>query len=188
MPKYKLKGAFWFPRVFPDDISNASPPAWHKDLSAIVVTMAAVEHMTRGVAIERAIYDCGDSFLFMLRQKVDRSTKLYVGDREVQRTCRYYIARDGAPLRKIMPPKGPAGEFKRKNGISDSEYYSILQTLPPGTHDERIHTKNKSRYELRETGLQAGFLVAECNKATDFSWNRLNYDWYIREAKKLVVT
>lgn len=185
--KLKMKGRLWYPIKFPDDISNASPPAWHKDLSALIVTKAAVDHMTTGASIERVIYDCADPFLFMLRQKVDRSTKLYIGDREVQRTLRYFIARDGAPLRKIMPPKGPAGHFKRKNGISDSEYYSVLQTLPPGTHDPRIHTANKSRYELRETGLQSGFLVAECNKASDFSWNQVNYDWYIREAEKLVV-
>jgi hypothetical protein len=45
---------------------------------------------------------------------------------------RYYMARDGAPLRKVMPPKGPAGHYKRKNSIEDHEYYSVLQTLPRG--------------------------------------------------------
>lgn len=185
--KLKLKGRFWYPVKFPDDISNASPPAWHKDLSALIATKAAVEHMTTGADIARVVHECDDPFLFMLRQKVDRSCKLFIGERETQRILRYYMARDGAPLRKVMPPKGPAGHYKRKNSISDHEYYSVLQTLPPDTHDGRIHTANKSRYEQREQGLQAGFLVADCCRASDFDWNRVNYDWYVREAEKLVV-
>lgn len=183
----KQKGALWFPVRFPEDISESQPPAWHKDLSNIVSTMAAVEHMTKGVDIERFIYGCSDPFLFMLRQKVDRSMKLFIGDVETQRMLRYYIATDGAPLRKVMPPKGPAGQFKRKNGISNHEYHSILQTLSPGTHDPRIHTANKSRYEQREQGLQSGYLVADCCRASDFDFGRVNYDWYVREAEKLVI-
>jgi hypothetical protein len=187
MPKYKLKGAYWYPKQFPDDITNASPPAWHKDFSALIATKAAVEHMTTGAEIGRVVHECDDPFLFMLREKVRRSDKLFIGEQETQRILRYYIARDGAPLRKVMPPKGPAGHYKRKNGITDHEYYSILQTLPPDTHDPRIHTANKSRYETREQGLQAGFLVADCCRASEFDWNRVNYEWYVREAEKLVV-
>jgi hypothetical protein len=41
---------------------------------------------------------------------------LFIGEVETQRILRYYIATDGAPLRKVMPPKGPAGAYKRKNG------------------------------------------------------------------------
>lgn len=185
--KLKLKGRFWYPVKFPDDISNASPPAWHKDLSALIATKAAVEHMTTGADIARVIHECDDPFLFMLRQKVDRSYKLFIGERETQRILRYYMARDGAPLRKVMPPEGPAGHYKRKQKISDHEYYSVLQTLPPNTHDPRIHTANKSRYEQREQGLQAGFLVADCCRASDFDWNRVDYSWYIESARKLVV-
>jgi hypothetical protein len=143
--------------------------------------------MTTGADIARVVHDCDDPFLFMLRQKVDRSCNLFIGDTGVQRTLRYYIARDGAPLRKVMPPKGPAGHYKRKNSITDHEYYSILQTLPEGTHDPRIHTANKSRYEIREQGLQAGFLVADCCRASDFSWDRVHYNWYIEQAEKLVI-
>jgi hypothetical protein len=67
--KLKEKGRLWFPRKFPDDITNASPSAWHKDFSAIIATKAAVEFMTNGVPIERTIYDCDDPFLFCLRAK-----------------------------------------------------------------------------------------------------------------------
>jgi hypothetical protein len=185
----KQKGAYWYPRNFPDDISNAQPPAWHKDFSAQICVMAAVEHMTKGTDIAGFIHDHGDPFDFMCRAKVDRSASLWIGDKEVQRIQRYYIARDGRALKKIARPKGTPGQYKRKQKLSDYEYHSILQTLAPDTWDERIHMKNKAKYpEKTETAIQSGWLVADCNRASDFDWNRLNYDYYIREAEKLVVT
>jgi hypothetical protein len=32
--------------------------------------------------------------------------------------------------------------------------------------------------------LQAGFLVADCCRASDFDWNRVNYDWYVPRGGK----
>lgn len=186
--KLKQKGAYFYPVKFPEDISNASPPAWHKDFSAIVSTMAAVEHMTKGTDIERFIYDHDNPFHFMCRAKVDRSSQLWIGDKQVQRITRYYVARQGGAMKKISPPAGPLGEFKRKNGISDHEYHSVRQTLAPGEWSERIHTKNRSRYEQREMGIESGYVVADCSRASDFDFNNVNYDYYIDQAKRLVVT
>jgi hypothetical protein len=185
--KVKMKGRLWYPETL-NDITNASPPAWHKDLSAIIATKAAVLHMLEGVEIERTIYDCADPFLFCLRAKADRGSKLYIGETPTQKICRYFISNSGAPLRKIMPPKGPAGHYKRKNGIEDRDYYSVLETLPPDTHDPRIHTANKSRYEQRETSLQSGYLVTDCCDIRRFNWNDLNYNWYVEQARKLVIS
>lgn len=187
MPRYKLKGAYWFPRKFPDDISNSSPPAWHKDFSAQVVIKAAVEHMVTGQDIERFVYSHQDPFDFMCRAKVNRASNLMIGDQEVQRICRYYIATNGGPMRKISPPTGEPGTYKRKSGISDSEYYRIAQTVALGVHDERIHTKNKSKHETREMSIESGYKVAECNVASRFDFQNVNYDWYIEQARKLVI-
>lgn len=184
--KIKRKGAYWYPVNFPDDVTDEG--AWHKDLSGIVSVMAANEHMINGVDIERFIYDCDDPFLFMMRAKVDRSAKLFIGEKEVQRILRYYVAREGGPLRKVARPKGTPGTFKRKQKISDHEYYSILQSLPPNTWDERIHMKNKARYpETTETNLQSGFVVADCSDASWFDWNNIDFGYYVREAEKLVI-
>lgn len=204
----KLKGAFWFPRSFPDDISNAQPPGWHKDYSAQIVIMAAVEHMTRGIDIDLYVYQHTDPFDFMLRAKVDRASKLMIGDREVQRITRYFMALNGEPMRKVSPPKGEPGTYKRKNGISDRDYYSVLKTLSPDTWDARIHTANKSKYETREMAIEsrgpefvkqqkkagsaiapsmAGNLVRECNRASDFDFENLNRAWYVEQAQKLVI-
>lgn len=184
--KLKTKGAFWFPRNFPDDISNSQPPAWHKDFSNIVSTMAAVEYMVNGVDIERFIYSCADPYLFMCRAKVDRSSQLWIGDQEVQRITRYYIAHNGGDMKKVSPPvKGAkVGDFKRKNGISDYEW--SLQT--PGIWDQRFHTKNRSKYEIRETSIESGFKVADCSVAADFDFSNVNYSWYVEKAKKLVIS
>ena len=183
--KLKQKGAYWFPRKFPDDISNSSPPAWHKDFSACVVTMAAVEHMVTGCDIGEFIYSHRNSFDFMCRAKVDRSSTLWIGDQQVQRITRYYIANDGGTMKKVSPPAKGArvGDFKRKNGITDWEWSQQI----PGVWDERYHTKNKSKYEVREMSIESGYRVADCNLAAQFDFRNVNYDWYIDHAKKLVV-
>lgn len=182
--KLKQKGAYWFPRKFPDDISNSSPPAWHKDYSAQVVIKAAVEHMVSGVDIERFVYGHQDAFDFMCRAKVDRSSKLMIGDQEVQRICRYYIAHNGGPMRKVSPPvKGAeVGQYKRRSGISDYEW-----SQAGAEWDPRYHSKNKSKYEIRETAIEAGHLVAECNVASKFDFQNVNFEWYVEAAKKLVI-
>lgn len=182
--KLKLKGAYWYPAKFPDDISNAQPPAWHKDLSALVVIRAAVEHITEGTDIERFIYSHHDPFDFMCRAKVDRSSKLYIDETEVQRITRYYVALNGDNMRKVSPPAGPVGEFKRKNGISDYEW---SQRPQDGSWSEAHHTKNRSRYVQRETAIEAGYKVAECNLASRFDFGNVNYQWYIDAARKLVI-
>lgn len=94
---------------------------------------------------------------------------------------------------KTAPPaKGAVlGTWKRANGVSDSEWRAVNAELAargtPDAWDARIHTKNKSRNEMRETNIEAGWLVKECNDATRFNWSDLNYEYYIQEAKKLLI-
>jgi hypothetical protein len=185
----KQKGAYWYPRNFPDDISNAQPPAWHKDFSAQVSIMAAVEHMTRGVDIAKYVYGHADPFDFMLRAKVDRSSRLMIGDQEVQRITRYFVSTNGAGMRKVSPPvKGAqVGDWKRRNGITDATWESVQQEIPPGSWDARIHTANKSKYVIRETSIESGYKVTACNRASDFDFGCLDYQYYIDRARKLVI-
>jgi hypothetical protein len=180
----KMKGAYWFPKNFPDDISYCSPPAWHKDYSAQIVIMAAVAHMVEGVDIERYIDAHRDPFDFMCRAKVDRSSHLMIGDQEQQRICRYYLALNGGPMKKISPPTGEPGTFKRRSGITDLEW---SRRPASGEWSEAHHTKNKSKYETREMAIEAGHMVAECNLASKFDFANLNYQFYIDAAKKLVI-
>jgi hypothetical protein len=182
--KLKKKGAYWFPDKFPDDLSGW----WHKDYSAQVVIKAAVAHMTTGVDIERFVTGHGDPFDFMLRAKCDRASRLMIGEREVQRITRYYMAHNGEPMRKVSPPVAGAvvGTWKKARGVSDAEYAAVM-AANGSTWNPAVHTKNKSKYEIREMAIESGHKVAECNRAADFDFERLNYDWYIAAARKLVI-
>lgn len=188
--KLKIKGCYWYPDPldYAGSISNSSPPAWHKDLSAMVVQRAAVAAMVHGIDPADFIRAHTDSFDFMLRAKVNRTDVLLLGDEPQQRVTRYYVARHGAPLVKVSPPAagGVIGQWKRANGVTKAQYEAeMLRT--GGAWSEAVCTKNKSKYDERRTSIQSGYQIAVCNDADDFSFGNLNYDFYIAEARKLVI-
>lgn len=184
----KLKGAYWSPDPlnYHKSISEAQPPAWHKNLSNCISIRAAVAAMVQGCDIESFIKMSTNPFDFMCAVKVQRSDKLYCGRTEVQRNTRYYISNDGDPLIKIAPPKGIEGAYKKANGISDTEYSRVM-TETGGAWDVRVCTKNQSKHEPRLTQIEAGYKVTVCNDIRQFSFNNVNYEWYISEAKKLLI-
>jgi len=184
-----MKGAYWHPDPmrYHDSINEQQPSAWHKDHSCYVVQRAAVAAMTDGYDPEHFMRCHTDPYDFMLRAKVSRGDKLLHGDQEQQKITRYYVSADGKPLLKVSPPVGEIGAYKRRNKLTDGEYHAIASTLPAGQWDERIHTSNKSRYEMRSTAINAGYLASICNNARDFRFANLNYDWYVQEARKLII-
>lgn len=189
-PAYKQKGRLWHPASGDDyakSISECQPPAWHKDLGNVVSIKAAIAAMLHGIDPEWFIRCQTDPYDFMCRAKVDRQSRLMLGDHQVQSTTRYYVALNGASLVKISPPKGTIGEFKRANKLTDAFYNSIMSQIGPGVWDERIHTKNKSRYEEVHSSIEAGWSVAECNDARSFRFDNVNYAYYVAEAKKLII-
>ncbi|NUM72718.1 hypothetical protein HUU40_00010 [candidate division KSB1 bacterium] len=192
----KLKGAYWHPepgdRYF-DSISEAQPPAWHKDLGNLVSIKAAIAAMTQGIDPELFIRFHTDPYDFMKRIKVGRSDVLRLGQVVLQRNTRYYVARQGDRMIKISPPpKGATvGHYKRANGVTDTTFGLVMRELTaqgtPLAWDERIHTKNKSTYEMRETQIEAGYKVAECNDAKKFDFANVDYAYYVAEARKLII-
>lgn len=190
-PAYKLKGAYWHPDPldYAKSISQSSPPCWYKDFNPVIVQRAANAAMIHGIDPATYIRAHSDPFDFMLRIKVDRASKLLLGGAPIQSTTRYYVARQGAQMIKISPPPPGAtvGDFKRASKIPDALYNEVIASIAPGTWDERIHTKNKSRYDDRSTSIQAGWQVAECNDARNFRFDNVNYDFYIAEARKLII-
>lgn len=160
---------------------------WHQDQSALVVPYAAEQAIVNGIDVRATVYCHGDMFDFMLRAKAPRGSILRIGDEQCQRISRYYVAKDGAPLTKVMPPpkKFTVGNFKKANGTSDADYFK-WHHQNGNVWNEDIHTKNKSRYEERTIGLQKGYMVAECNHIRDFNWDNLNREYYVSEAMKLV--
>lgn len=193
--KLKQKGAYWHPDPlnYSQSISEAQPPAWHKDLGNCISIRAAVAAMVHNVPPETYIRAHTDPFDFMLRIKVGRSDSLTLNGAPVQKTSRYYVARNGGQMVKTSPPPKGAeiGAYRRANKIPDAVWNSVNAELAraqnPHGWDERIHTKNKSKYEMRNTAIEAGYQVAICNDVNDFRFDNIDYDFYVNEAKKLII-
>jgi hypothetical protein len=179
----KRKGAYWFPESWKD-----YDGVWNKDFSALVVQKAADLVLRLNVKPEDAVYCSSNKFDFMLRHKVTAGATVKIGEKVQQKTIRYYVSTKGEKMVRISKPKGKIGEFKRKNGLKDSEFYKIAREVPEGVWDERIHTKNKSTYEIEEKSIEAGWLVKECNKAVDFDWKDVDWRYYAQEVAKLDIT
>jgi len=164
---------------------------YHKNPSALIVPKAIEAHLVHGKNIRHFITNHKDPFDFMIRGKVPRDSKLILRvngyDLPQQRITRYFISNEGGELIKISPPKGKLGEYKRANKLTDDYFNRIMSEIGPGVWDERIHTKNKSTYTIRETALDAGWKSAVCNNADHFNWDNLNYEYYIAETEKLII-
>ena len=194
----KRIGAYAYTKV--TDQPATRELTWSKNWSSPVVAKAAEAALVRGENIGWFIEKYADINDFMLVVKVPRSNRLEWGGEQVQNTSRYYISKDGKPLEKVMPPAGPEGAYKRAPRVPDSLYRQVLEEVG-GAHDERIHTKNKSTYEERRTGINTGWKVTVCNRLPEHVlhpedeadymdqqsyFSGLNRDWYVAEAEKLV--
>ena len=144
--KVKRKGAYQYEGL-----------AWHQNHSALVIPMAAEAFMLSNKPIGDFIkehLDKGNIFDFMLRTKVDRSSRLITVDgngneKEEQRICRYYVSNEGGKLVKIMKP------------------------LEGSIEDRRFD-------------IESNWLVKTCNNMKDFDGD-INFDYYVQEARKLVI-
>ncbi len=182
----KRKGAYWYP-IKDEDYQGSSGSNWNKDFSMMVVQKCTEACLINGFKPEELIRLYTDPFDFMLRYKTPGGAKLYIGDKEMLKTVRYYVSTTGQPMKKIAQPKGEIGAFKRKNSLKDEEFKRILAEIPKGTWDERIHTKNKSKYAAVTTSVESGKLVRECNRAGDFNWQDVDFHYYVEEVKKLII-
>lgn len=158
---------------------------WHQNHSQLVVPKAAEAALVHGVDVREFIENHEDVMDFMLRTKVPRGSQLEWGGEKQANIVRYYVSTDGDILEKVMPPKGPEGAYKRANGLTDSYFNEILAEVGD-EWDERIHTKNKSKYETRRTTYHNGYTVMLCNNMNENSVVDINYDYYVAEAMKLV--
>jgi len=185
----KRIGAFAYETVEDNPATRELP--WYKDWSARVIQMAAEAKLVRGEPIGQFLHNHATKNIydFLLRTKVPRSAQLWHGDKQVSNIVRYYVSHGGKALRKVMPAKGPPRAFKRKNKITDQYYKQVLAEVGDAW-DERIHTKNKSVYEIRQIGIHTGYDVTMVDRLDQMNWESvidfdLNFDWYTQEAEKL---
>jgi len=180
--KVKRKGAYWFPTN-----DKEYEGWWNKDFSNMASQIAVEKVMMENWPVEAAVRLVTNPFDFMLRYKVTRGAKLYIGDQEQLKTVRYYVSTAGQPMKKISKPKGEIGQYKRKNKITDAFFNKVMAEIGPNVWDERIHNKKKSKYEPTTTSVQAGWLVKQCNNASDFDWSDVDWRYYEQETKKLII-
>jgi hypothetical protein len=96
--KTKRKGAYEYENL-----------GWHQNQSALVVPMAAEHELLGKGCAEDFIRNHQNKYDFLLRTKVNRSSrlvlKLNTGEEIPQQNiCRYYVSTEGGNLIKIMPP------------------------------------------------------------------------------------
>lgn len=176
-----------------------------KDPSALIIPKAAEAALVRGEDIRTFIMNHKDDYDFILRAKVPRSSNLMMrwpefdnAEIKLPNIIRYYITNGGGSLMKISPPTGKAGTWKRKSGISDTFYSQVIGELDAYSlsgvdedtdgipHDERIHTKNKSKHAIREMGISVGYKTTECNDIKNFDRSTINYEYYITKTEEIV--
>jgi hypothetical protein len=180
----KRKGRYWYP-ITEDDMHGGSGSNWNKDFSNMSAQKGIEQCLLTGIAPEDIVYLITDPFDFMLRYKTPSGSKVFIGEYEMSKTVRYYVSTEGQPMKKITPAKGVG--FKRKAKLTDAYYDSILATIQDGAWDSRIHTKNKSVYEETTTSIESGRLVRCCNHADDFNWRDVDFDFYAKEIRKLLI-
>ena len=183
---------------------------WHQNFSSLVVPKAAEAALVHGKDITDFILNHENNFDFMLRSKVSGKDKLvfkneFDDERRLQKITRYYISNSATAgaLTKIAPPANNqnVGAWKRATKLTDIFYHAVIAELRAMNHDnrlpheldvnglpwnERINTKNRSKYETRRTGLNVGYIVTPCNNMKDFNREEINFNYYIEETKKLI--
>lgn len=187
-----------------------NPTGWHQDVGGLVIPKAAEAFLVRGVPIRDFIHQHDDVFDFALRGKATGGAYIEIDGVKQQRITRYLITHSGGPVMKVSPPAAgyKIGQWKRANSLSDSFYRSVVKELDDKVQkqaeagliheieplldsvglpwDERINTKNKSKYEIRRTGINVGWNATECNDLSNTMYFDINHDFYIQEAEKLV--
>lgn len=185
----KRIGAYGY--VTPMEDIATKERTWSSDHSMLAIRKAVCEHLQKGTDIRATLAANTDPFDFMLMKKAGSSSELLLRNEHgqetpTQSTTRYFVTREGHELIKKSPPKEgyKLGDFCKKNGVSEDAYHASNIT---GVWNPAIHTKNGSTYNTRFENLQAGFKITECNDANDFDWSRLDMEFYVNEAQKLVV-
>ena len=125
MVKIKRKGAYEY---------NIG---WHQNHSALVVPKVVEQVLVYGADPMTLLMNWPDKMDFMLRVKVPRSSRL-IGVKdgqeiELQNTTRYYAAKGGVQLVKIMPPLAKKPGVWRRIGVESGWTVCVCNDLRDAT-------------------------------------------------------
>lgn len=99
--KIKAKGAYNWMELY---TGSKGRVVWYKNHSNVISQKAACAFLLEGRNIEEYIREQRNVFDFFLCTNVNRSSRLYWGEEEVQRNTRYLVCNHGEELIKVMPP------------------------------------------------------------------------------------
>lgn len=187
MVKVKRKGAYEFENL-----------GYHQNQGGLVIPKAAEAALIYGADIDEFINNHTNKFDFLMRCKVPRSSKLVLTVADVdgnlldipqQNICRYYVSHEGGNLTKIMPAlEGKDKTIKIFLTDKGEEFEAVTKA--------QLERAEKRQWEFlreyidpaqeRRIGIETGWNVKPCNDITKFEWD-INYDYYITEARKLVL-
>ena len=107
--KVKRKGAYEYEQE------------WHQNHGALVIAKVTEQVLVYGKPLRETLEAWPDIMDFMLRVKVTKGSELITvvegADMLLERTQRYYVAKGGTPLFKIMPPLAKKPGVYRRIGV-----------------------------------------------------------------------
>ncbi len=133
---------------------------WHQNHSAKVIQMAAAAEMLEGVPVEEFIRNHKNKYDFLLRTKVPRSSSLVL----------------------LTQIDDEGLEFEETKLQNICRYYAckeggkLVKVMPP----------LEGSTDFRRIGIDTDWNVKTCNNIEAFRWD-VDYNYYISEAKKLVI-
>ena len=133
---------------------------WHQNHSAKVIQMASSAEMLDGIPVEEFIRNHKNKYDFLLRTKVPRSSSLVL----------------------LTQIDDEGLEFEETKLQNICRYYAckeggkLVKVMPP----------LEGSTEFRRIGIDTEWNVKTCNNIEAFRWD-VDYDYYITEAKKLVI-
>lgn len=180
--KVKAKGEYYFPESIKDYDGN-----WNKNYSLMIVAKLTRKILLEGTNVYDEVFNAatsGNIFDFTALHSNSSGGYLTIGGVKCGKNTRFLVTHNGSEGVIVYPPKGDEGTYKRKNGITDEMYNSVL-TEVGNVWDARIHTANKSKYTERKVSLVAGKKVTPCNNIKDVNILDIDFNWYAEQILKL---
>ena len=106
---------------------------WHQNAGGLVIPKVAEKVLVDGAPIRQTVENWPHLHDFMLRTKVPRSSYLQWGEDQVQNTTRYYIAKDGKPLTKWMPPLAKKPDEWRRISVESGWGVQVCNDIKDAT-------------------------------------------------------
>ncbi|MEA3353674.1 MAG: hypothetical protein U9Q33_07665 [Campylobacterota bacterium] len=130
---------------------------WYQNHSALVVPKAVEAYLIDGISLEEFINNHSEPYDFMISFKAPRDSKLV--------------------LESIV------GLKKEYESLQNTVRYYISKD---GKALKKVMPPIKGNDQERIIGINVGYYIDICNDASKFTFENLNYEWYIKEAQKLI--